>query len=350
MRGLHTPNKAVLASKFCFNDRFTAIWMGLAIVAWMLFLPGIALAQEEASEVEAPPLDWTLEPVFPGSSDGEVIGLSGDITLSGFRPFAKLGYDLEHNALRYQGGVGWMGLSVAAYDWASATVLGRSGESGLMGMLDLGFGNASFRMAQPWLIDEEEISTDVHYFNMKSSHTFTGEFDFSLTLSSNFTVGMIVDQEGMFESNSFSVNGQWGELLFEFATGTSSNEAGLHAFEYTRQVHGFDDPLKGHSFSQLRLDRRVRLLTVPLDLETLFEDVPGAGMPNLTFKVEASGFGDVLHVQPNPSELDVNGDLIEPQNQIGWGVGLVLGLEEFPLEIRFDLFFNQLGEIKPLFG
>jgi len=350
MRGLPTPNKAFLALQSCFNDRFNTVWMTLAIVAWMLFFPGLALAQEDTPENEPPPLDWSLDPIFPGSSDGDVIGISGDITLVGFRPFAKLGYDLEHNAFRYQGGIGWMGLSVAAYDWASATVLGRSGESGMMGLVDLGAFSASFRMAQPWLIDEEETGTDIHYFNTRSSHTFTGDFNFSLTLSSNYTMGSIVDQEGSFESNSFSVNGQWGDLLFEFSSGTSSNEAGLHGFEYTRQVHGFDDPLKGHSFSKIRLDRRVRLLTVPMDYGSFLEDMPDSDLPDLTFKVEASGFGDVLHMQPNPSELDVDGDLLEAQSQIGWGIGLVLGLEEFPIEIRFDLFFNQLGEIKPLFG
>lgn len=353
MRGLDRPTGAKSASHRCFNDCFKAVWLvSFAIVAWMFFLPAAALAQEEAPASEEVPFDWSLDPIFPNSADGEVIGLSGDITFQGFTPFTKLGWDLSHNALRYQAGVAWMGLSASVYDWADPTVLGRSGQSGIMGKLDIGFASASVRTAQLWLIDEEDISPEVQYLNTRSSHTFKGEADFSLTLSSNYTVGSIMDQEGTFESTNYSMSGRWGDFLFQASTGTSSNEAGLNGFEFTRRVHGYEESLKGHSYAKLRLDRRVPLLVVPMDFNDLFESLP-EGSPELgglTFKVEASGFGDMLHMQPNPGELDVGGDLIEPQSQIGWGVGLVLGFEEFPFEVRFDLFFNQLGEMKPLFG
>jgi len=321
-----------------------------SILTVLFFVPGFA---QEEPQAESPPLDWTLDPVYEQNSvDGTVLGLSGDVVLSGIRPFAKLGYGLNSGNIRYEAGVGWQAWSVSVYDWADTSVLGRTGESGVMARYHDGISTASLRMAQLWPLDDEAAAPEAQYIQNDLSHTLTGPFDISLAFDARLTLGMLADGR-LFESSQHGVRGRWGDLRFSFAQGASSNEAELPGYEHNQGMRGYEDPLKGHSFWRGRVDRRTRLLTVPLDFESWFGPAAaGLALPELAIGVDASAFGEVLRVQPNPDALDADPDpaALEPESYMGWGVGLVLLLDGVDFELRFDLFFNRVGEVQPLFG
>lgn len=342
LRSLQRPNRRLFQARF---------WGPLVCVA-LVCVMGFSAPTKAQESPQDTALDWSLDPVFEQNGvDGLLLGASGDLVVAGFRPFAALGYGLDSGGLRYRAGLGWQDWSASLYDWADAPVLGRTGESGMALKAHMTHSQASLRVAQLWPLEEESQAPQVVYFHNNSSFTFNGDFELSLTVSGTLTVGVLA-QGDAFESSTHTLRGRWGDVRFSFSEGTSSNEAELPGFEFTQGMRGYDTPLKGHSFWRGRLERRVPLLRVPLDLKPLLKEVP---VPNLdldalAFVVEASGFGEVLQVAPNPSPVDDTGEAPTPESRLGWGLGLVLSLKGIDFELRFDLFFNQTGEMKPLFG
>jgi hypothetical protein len=320
------------------------------LIALLVGLPSMAQEEPEA-EATSTPLDWSFDPVFEQNGlDGYVLGAQGDILFSGFRPFGKLGYGLDSGQIRYEAGLGWENWSISMYNWADTHVLGRTGESGIKAGFSAGGLSASLRMAQLWLMEDETEVPEIEYLNANLSHTIKADFDVALTFSSNFTLGMLADGR-MFESMRHGIRARWGDLRVAFSQGTSSNEAEVMGFEYTHGMRGYDDALKGHAFWRGRVERRARLLTVPLDYKSILGPAgEGLMLPDLAIGVDASGFGEVLRVEPNAAEIDPDPSALEAENYMGWGIGLVLVIDGIDFEIRFDLFFNNSGDIKPLFG
>lgn len=339
MRGLKNPSRP--------DQGHGAIYFGVCVFMVMT-LGWTAFAQEDAAE-EAPALDWSVDPVFEENSvDGLLLGIGGDFTMYGFNSSLKLGYGLDSGNFRYQAGLGWQKMALSMKDWSGTPILGREGEMALVLKHTMDNKEISIAISQPWSADDEEQSPQLGYFHSRTNYTFTGEFDLSLTFTGDFTVGFIADGS-MFKSMSHQVKARWGDLRFLLTAGTSSNEAGIPKYEFTRDMRGYDDPLKGHSFWQARWERRVSLLSVPIPLPAipeLPEDFPF--YDEFDFLVEASAFGEMLSVQPNPTAVDAG--LVEQQDRLGWGVGLVLTIEQFDFEFRLDLFFNRDGKMSPLFG
>ncbi len=316
--------------------------LALALAACVLSAP--AFAQGEGRP-------WSLDPVFESNSvDGYVLGIEGDYTVYDVRPFAAIGYGLDSGALRYRGGLGWGPLSGELYNWHGTPLLGRAGESGAALRAELGGSTLTLASAQPWSIsDDGDELHSVSYLNAHGTYRWTGPFELALTFTSDFTLGAVAER-GPVQSMEQRVKLRWGEVRLNWSAGSSSNDAGLPGFHFTQSMRGYDGALHGHSFWRARLERRVPLLAVPLDLPPPPFPVPGGGerFEDLAFQVEASGFGELLSLQPVPSAVEPDIDLTGPQTRLGWGAGLVLSLGGF--EVRFDLFFDRDGHMKPLFG
>jgi len=315
----------------------------LALVLAACVLSATALAQDERP--------WSLDPVFEQNAvDGFVLGLEGDYALYGVRPFAAIGYGLDSGALRYRGGLGWGPLSGEAYNWHDTHLLGRSGESGLALRAELGGTALTLASARPWRIeDDEDEAHEVGYVNLHGTQRWEGPFDIALALTGDVTVGAVAGR-GPVQSMQQRVTLRRGEVRLTWSAGSSSNEAELPGFHFTQAMRGYEGSLRGHSFWRARLERRVPLWTVPLDLPPPPFPVPGAedAFEDLAFRVEASGFGELLSLQPVPSAVEPDIDLTGPQTRLGWGTGLVLSLGGF--ELRFDLFFDREGAMRSLFG
>ncbi len=319
-----------------------ALAAALAVGAWWA-----PLAAQDGGPL---PLDWSFDPVFEQNGvDGFLLGGQADVTFQGFRPFAAAGYGFDSGALRYRAGLGWGDGSASLYDWPDSPVLGRTGEAGMALKYDAGGTAVSLRQATLWALADEAAAPQVSYLHGKNTHTLTGGFDFSLRYTGTMTVGTVAGG-GVFESASHALNARWGQVRASFSTGTASNGAGLPGFEFTQGFRGDDEPLKGHAFWRARLERRVRLLREPQDLRPLLPEGAPAPFRSLTFRLEASGFAEALRVLPNPDPQDDSGDPLPARGRLGWGGGLVLSLDEVDFELRFDLFFDQTGVVKPLFG
>lgn len=321
----------------------------ICVCAFMVVAVGLITVADAAGET--PSLDWNVDPVIEENSvDGLLLGIGGNFTMYGFNSSLKLGYGLDSGDFRYQAGLGWQKLALSIKDWSTTPILGREGEMALLLKHATEHKETSIGISQPWSTDDEERGPQLGYFHSHTSYTFTGEFDLSLTFTGDLTIGLIADG-AMFKSMSHQLKARWGGLHFSLSAGTSSNEAELPGYEFTRDMRGYDDPLKGHSFWQARLERRVKLLSAPIPLPSLPE-LPGdfPFYEQFDFLVEASAFAEVLSVQPNPTVVDVSASLVEQQDRLGWGVGVVLSIEQFDFEFRLDLFFNQDGKMSPLFG
>jgi len=327
---------------------------------WSVVLGGLilllaalpALAQGEGVYEQDAGLSYTLDPVFEQNGvDGQLLGLQGSYTLYGFEPFAAVGYGLDSGAWRYRAGLGWRDVSLEWHDWPEAAVLGREGEVGYSLESEMENSHSALRFAQLWPTQEEGVGPQVGYFHSTSSYRLTGAFDSSLSYSGDTTIGFLTDGR-KFESMSHRVKARWGDFRLNFSAGTSSNEAQLPGFEFTQGMGSYDEPLKGHSFWRIRPERRALLLSVPIPLSQLFGDSPyyAPTLPDTALNVEASAFGEMLYVQPNPTPLDADPNTVDAQSRLGWGLGLVFSLSGFDFEVRFDLFFNADGKMAPLFG
>ena len=330
------------------RQRWCAVLGGL-ILALLAALP--AIAQEEGADEQNAGLSYTLDPVFEQNGvDGQLLGLRGSYSLYGFESFGAVGYGLDSGAWRYRAGLGWRDVSLEWHDWPEAAVLGREGEVGFGLKSEMEHSQNSLRFAQLWSTEEEGVGPQVGYFHSTSSYTLTGAFDLSLNYSGDTTIGFLTDGR-KFESMSHRIKARWGDFRLNVSAGTSSNEAQLPDFEFTQGMGSYDEPLKGHSFWRIRPERRALLLSVPIHLGPLVVDLPNAGqLKDLALNVEASAFGEMLYVQPTPTPLDADPNMVDAQSRIGWGLGLVFSLSNFDFEVRFDLFFNADGKMAPLFG
>ena len=330
------------------------VGLGALVLALVLLFAGPDALAQGASGAQQTASQFlpTFDPVMESNDvDGQLLGLKAQLNVFGVRPFVASGYGLDSGRIRYRAGLGWHSLSVAFGDWPSDAILGRAGQMSLALGHEGKHGQAWLAAARLWPA-EDEASPQVVFFRRDTQLGWSGPFDLGLDYTGGMTVGFVTTGE-RFQSMRHSVKARWGDLRLELGAGTSSNEAGLKDFAFTQSLRGYDEPLKGHSFWRARLERRVRLLSVPVEVGALLEGVPGAeslAPDSLALTVDASAFGAALRVQPNPSTVDVSPDTLEPGSRLGWGVGLVIGLEPFDFELRLDLFFDHRGGVTPLLG
>lgn len=323
----------------------------LGLVVWTVLVglalsPGPARAQER--EPERP---WRLQPVFSQNAvDGLLLGLKGSYELFGVRPEAALGYGLSSGRLRYRAGLGWKQVLLQVYDWPDSPLLGRTGERGLALVLGRGERVASLASVQAWTVEDEADAPPVRYVYGRTHYRWDGPFDLSLSLMNTITLGTVVGR-GPFQSQERQIQARWGDLRLSWADGTLNNAAALPAFAFSQAIRGDEAPLRGESYWHLKLERRVLLLSFPVELPELPVPLPGPAadlLKDLVFRVEASTYGEALSVRPVPSAVEPDLDLSGPQSRLGWAVGLVFSLGKF--EFRVDLFFNDEGQMTHLFG
>ncbi|MFN4218105.1 MAG: hypothetical protein ACK4HB_02275 [Candidatus Bipolaricaulia bacterium] len=280
--------------------------------------------------------------------DGLLLGAEGSYRFFDWlEPSLGLAYGLQSQKIRYRAGLSFWDVKVMLLDWPRTPVLGRIGEAGLKATFKPPFAlpTLSGFVGTIWPWPHDPNPPDVAYVMYESSRSLHAPFGIELGFSQRALIGWwqlgVLPSQFQYSQTQLSLRRE----LFSFTVsyGTLENESNLPDFIFVQTVKGESTTLKGDRFWAVQFER---------DFEVISVSVP---MPLLSQALELRVHGGVfVHVVSAgkielPSDGQGEGKRVW-QNQLSWGLSVLVSPNEMGLKARVDFVFTRSGQFRFLFS
>lgn len=292
----------------------------------------------------------SFNPIIEENSvDGLLLGAEGSYKFFGWlEPSLRLAYGLQSQRIRYTAGLSFEAIKLAILDWPRTAALGRVGEAGLKATFKLPWGlptvSGFFGTLWPWT--EDPNPPDVAYVLSESSRSFRLPFGIELGVSQQVLVGWwkLVVLPSHFHYNQTQISLRRELLSLSVSYGTLKNESKFPDFIFVQSVKGESSSLKGEQFWSVQFERAFDVIAVSVPMPL----VPQA----LELLVQGALFLQIASTAK--TELPCCGSKSEGrltwQNQLSWGLSVLILLDKLGTIARADFVFTRDGQFQFLFG
>ncbi|MCL6642536.1 MAG: hypothetical protein K6T71_04345 [Candidatus Bipolaricaulota bacterium] len=314
----------------------------------------------------------SFNPIIEQNSvDGLLLGAEGSYKFFGWlEPSLAVAYGLQSQQIRYRAGISTWALTVSLLDWPRTALLGRIGESGLKGTLNLSeglpivgdfFGGPSWLERElggssqsrvsgffgtPWPWTEDPNPPDIAYVLWESSSIFRLPFGIELGISQRTLLGWwqlgVLPSEFRYSQTNLSL--RYEALSVSFSYGDLENKSNLPGFIFVQGVKGESTTIKGDQFWAVQFERAFDVMTVSVPVPLLPQPLGLLVQGGIFLQVSNASKIEL------PSDGQQEGKRVW-QNLLSWGVSLVLSFDRtMGAKARADFVFTRDGQFHFLFG
>lgn len=307
----------------------------------------------------------SFNPIIEENSvDGLLLGAEGNYRFfDRLEPSLGVAYGLQSQKIRYKAGVNaWLNpQSVGALlmlDWPRTPVLGRIGESGFKITLDLSgqegwlerviggssrfFMSSFFGTLWPWPHDPHP--PDIAYVMLESRRSFHLPFGIEIGVFQQALVGWwqlgVLPSQFIYSQTQLSLRRELFSLSISY--GTLENESKFPDFIFAQSVKGESISLKGEQFWSIQFERAFDVFAVPVPIPLLPQAVE--------FLVQGAVFLQVASAAKTELPCGCQEGKLVWQNQLAWGLSVMIALDKLGPEARADFVFTRDGQFHFLFN
>lgn len=291
----------------------------------------------------------SFNPIIEENSvDGLLLGAEGSYKFFGWlEPSLGLAYGLQSQKIRYKAGLHFWDVTLAMLDWPRTAVLGRIGEAGLKATLKLPWGlptlSGFFGTLWPWPYDPHP--PDIVYVMYESSQSLRLPFEIELGFFQRALVGWwqlgVLPSQFQYSQTRLSLRRELLSIVVSY--GTLENESRFPGFIFVQGVKGERTTLTGDQFWSVQFERAFDVTTVSVPVPLLPQSLGLLVQGGVFLQVVSAGKIEL------PSDKQGEGKR-DWQNQLSWGMSLLLSLDAIGAKARADFVFTGDGQFHFLFG